>query len=243
MSPGVGGLVFLPSMFSFFFITPSPSFLLLMIDVVGLGAFLSCGIFLWYDSILQKAKLRGTSWSHKEEYRRLPLACFGGPLYVVSLFWLGWTSSPNIHWAVPMISGIPFGIGYLMIFMAMINYLTDAYETFAASAQSAASCSRSIFGAVLPLAAKPMFNRLGTNWACSLMAFLSLGLSIIPFAFIRYGDHIRANSKFCQHLKQLKEIERMQDEEDGIGVESRDEEEAGQTSENSPSEKSEQVNK
>lgn len=99
-------------------------------------------------------------------------------------------------------------MGYLLIFMAMLNYLTDAYETLSASAQSAASCTRSIFGAVLPLAAKPMFHRLGVNWACSLIAFLSLGVSIIPFAFIRYGDRIRTNSKFCQELKRIKEEEK-----------------------------------
>lgn len=101
-------------------------------------------------------------------------------------------------------------MGYLLIFMAMLNYLTDAYETLSASAQSAASCTRSIFGAVLPLAAKPMFTRLGVAWACSLIAFISLGVSVIPFAFIRYGDRIRANSKFCQELKRIKEAERLE---------------------------------
>jgi hypothetical protein len=145
-----------------------------------------------------------------EEYRRLPLACIGGPLYVISLFWVGWTASPNIHWVVPFLSGIPFGMGYLLIFMAMLNYLTDAYETYSASAQSAASCTRSIFGAVLPLAAKPMFNQLGVPWACSLIAFISLVVSIIPFGFIRYGDRIRKNSKFCQELKRIKEAERLE---------------------------------
>lgn len=30
-------------------------------------------------------------------------------------------------------------------------------------------------------------------------------MTIIPFAFIRYGDRIRANSKFCQELKGRKE--------------------------------------
>lgn len=101
-------------------------------------------------------------------------------------------------------------MGYLLIFMAMLNYLTDAYETLSASAQSAASCTRSILGAVIPLAAKPMFDRLGVAWACSLIAFLSLAVSVIPFAFIRYGDRIRANSKFCQELKRLKEVERLE---------------------------------
>jgi hypothetical protein len=107
-----------------------------------------------------------------------------------------------------MLSGIIFGLGYMLIFMAMLNYLSDAYETFAASAQSAASCCRSIMGALLPLAARPMFNRLGINWGCTLIAFLSLAVSIIPFAFIYFGQTIRKNSRFCRHLQQLKEEER-----------------------------------
>ncbi|KAF7712691.1 Uncharacterized protein PECH_006676 [Penicillium ucsense] len=187
MSPGVSGLMFLP---------------------IGAGAVLACFVFIWYDGYLARAKARQASWANIEEYRRLPLACVGGPLYVISLFWVGWTASPNIHWVIPFLSGIPFGMGYLLIFMAMLNYLTDAYETLSASAQSASSCTRSILGAVLPLAAKPMFDRLGVHWACSLIAFLSLGVSIVPFAFIRYGDRIRKTSMFCQELKRIKEAER-----------------------------------
>ncbi|KAJ5946962.1 hypothetical protein N7454_003801 [Penicillium verhagenii] len=181
MSAGFAGLMFLP---------------------IGIGAVIACFVFLWYDGYLARAKARKAPWAEIEEYRRLPLACIGGPLYY--------------SWVIPFLSGIPFGMGYLLIFMAMLNYLTDAYETLSASAQSAASCTRSILGAVLPLAAKPMFNRLGIHWACSLIAFLALGVSIIPFAFIRYGDRIRANSKFCQELKHIKELERfeLQREED-----------------------------
>jgi hypothetical protein len=183
---GVAGLCFLP---------------------IGFGAVLACVVFVWYDNYLAKAKARGARWATIEEYRRLPLACLGGPLWVLSIFWVGWTASPNIHWVAPMLSGIPFGLGYLLIFMTMLNYLTDAYETLSASAQSAASCTRSIFAAVLPLAAKPMFDRLGVHWACTLSGFLGVAVSIIPFAFIRYGDRIRANSKFCQELKRITEAE------------------------------------
>ena len=86
--------------------------------------------------------------------------------------------------------------------MALLNYLTDAYQIYAASALAAASCSRSIFGVLLPLAARPMYERLGVSWASSLLGFLSLGMTIIPFAFIKYGDRIRAHSKFCQYLSE-----------------------------------------
>jgi hypothetical protein len=40
-----------------------------------------------------------------------------------------------------------------------------------------------------------------------LLAFLSLGMALIPWMFIRFGDRIRANSRFCQHLKKLDEEE------------------------------------
>ena len=30
-------------------------------------------------------------------------------------------------------------------------------------------------------------------------------MTVIPFAFIKYGDRIRANSKFCQELQRRKE--------------------------------------
>ncbi|OJJ50068.1 hypothetical protein ASPZODRAFT_59151 [Penicilliopsis zonata CBS 506.65] len=197
MSPGPAGLCFLP---------------------IGVGAMFSCLVFIWYDKYLARAKARGAAWTKQEEYRRLPLACIGGPLYVISLLWVGWTAYANIHWAAPMMSGIPFGMAYLLIFMAMLNYLTDAYETLSASAQAAASCTRSMFGAVLPLAARPMFNRLGIHWACTLLACLSLAVSIIPFAFIRYGDQIRANSKFCLELQRLKDIARAEQEADDNAV-------------------------
>lgn len=174
---------------------------------VGIGSLIACLIFIWYDNFLARAKTRNYKWTYIEEYRRLPLACIGGPLYVLSLLWIGWTTSPHIHWAVPLLSGIPFGTGYLLIFMAMMNYLTDAYETYSASALSASTCTRSTFGALLPLATKPMFHTLGVHWACTLIAFLSLGVAFIPFAFIKFGERIREKSRFCQELKMMKEGE------------------------------------
>jgi len=168
---------------------------------VGIGAVMSCAIYLSWDFYLERAKARGAPWSKQEEYRRLPLACLGGPLIVLALFWIGWTARKDIHWIVPVLAAIPFGVGFLLLFMALTNYLVDAYEIFAASAVAASSSSRSLFGAILPFAAKPMYDALGVPWACSLLGFLSLAMCAIPFVFIKYGDKIREKSKFCQELK------------------------------------------
>ncbi|KAK3048833.1 hypothetical protein LTS18_012863, partial [Coniosporium uncinatum] len=76
---------------------------------IGIGACIACAIYLAYDAILRRAKAAGAPWSRSEEFRRLPLACFGGPFVVLSLFWAGWTARPDIHWIVPVLSGITFG--------------------------------------------------------------------------------------------------------------------------------------
>ncbi|KAK1810314.1 hypothetical protein LTR12_015335 [Friedmanniomyces endolithicus] len=174
---------------------------------IGVGAVIASLVYMAWDSYYERssAKSPQPGWTKKEEYIRLPLACFGGPLFVISLFWLGWTARPDIHWIVPTLSALPFGIGFLLIFMGELNYIVDAYEVFAASAMGAASCSRSLFGVILPFAARPMYSRLGIGWACSVLGFLSLVMALIPFVFIRFGDRIRANSKFCQQLKREKE--------------------------------------
>ncbi|RDW85896.1 MFS general substrate transporter-10 [Coleophoma crateriformis] len=180
---GVSGLMFLP---------------------IGGGAILASLTFLWYDAMLHKAQKLNKPWTQKEESRRLPLACIGGPLYVVALFWLGWTARASIPYWVPMLAGVPFGIGFVLIFMALLNYLTDAYEIFAASSMAASSTCRSLAGASLPFAATPMYTRLGVAWASSLLGFLSLLMCAIPFIFLWKGDVLRENSKFCKFLKEKK---------------------------------------
>ncbi|KAG4034582.1 hypothetical protein MFRU_003g05390 [Monilinia fructicola] len=204
-SSGISGLMFLP--------------------IVG-GAFLAIIVSLWWDAFLRKAQAANKPWSLKEESRRLPLAFLGGFLYVIALFWLGWTSRTSIPFYVPMLAGLPFGMGFILIFMSLINYLTDAYEIFAASAMAASSCCRSLAGAVLPFAAKPMYTRLGVPWASSLLGFLSLGMCGIPLLFMWKGDRIREGSVFCRELKQRKveELEKLEREKlargngGGVGV-------------------------
>ncbi|KAK4184734.1 putative polyamine transporter [Podospora australis] len=172
---------------------------------IGVGCLLALPIFFIYDSILRSATARNAPWTRQEEYRRLPLACIGGPMFVISLFWLGWTARKDVHFFVPMLAGVPFGIGFMCIFQALLNYLTDAYEVFAASANAAASCSRSLLATVLPLATLPMFEKLGISGACSLLGGISTLMCAIPFVFLWQGDKIRANSKFCIALRERKE--------------------------------------
>ncbi|KAJ5378668.1 hypothetical protein N7509_011787 [Penicillium cosmopolitanum] len=176
LSAGIAGLAFLP---------------------ISVGAVIAFIIFMCYGMFHTKANKAGKKWTTVEEYRRLPLAaidsllpCSGSP---------GRQRHPSTQ-SPPLCLDFFFGLGYILIFMAMINYLTDAYKQYSASAQAAASTIRSTMAVCLPLATNPMYSKLGINWATSLLAFISLSLAIIPFAFMRYGEWIRGRSPFAQRV-------------------------------------------
>lgn len=118
------------------------------------------------------------------------------------MFWIGWTASRDIHWIVPILGGLPLGVGFVLIFIALFNYLVDSYKIYSASALGATSISRSMFGVVFPFAARPMYSSLGVGWACSLLGFLGLLFAFIPFIFMRYGERLRESSQICQELKE-----------------------------------------
>ena len=80
--------------------------------------------------------------------------------------------------------------------MGVVNYLTDAYEKYAASALSAASLGRNTFGAFLPLASYSLFKNLGYGWAGTLLGFIGAALSVVPVVLLYKGREIRARSPF-----------------------------------------------
>ncbi|KAJ5293403.1 uncharacterized protein N7443_009356 [Penicillium atrosanguineum] len=124
-------------------------------NLFAVGACIGMAIFLAYDSFLQRAKSRKASWSKIEEYQRLPLSCLWGH----STCWpySGWA---GLHpWRYTGSSSRWQGYTLEWAFSSS-SWLWSIHE-YAASAMAAASCCRSVFGAVFPLAAAPSL----INWA------------------------------------------------------------------------------
>lgn len=107
------------------------------------------------------------------------------------------------------------GIGIYSIYMGVVNYLTDSYEKYAASALSAASLGRNVFGAFLPLATYQLFSRLGYGWAASLLGFIGLALSVVPVVLLSKGSEIRRRSPFMREAMFDGKVEEGQDK---VGV-------------------------
>jgi hypothetical protein len=118
----------------------------------------------------------------------------GSVIMPIAMFWLAWTS--NVSWVAQVISLAFVGLGIMLIFTNSIAFIMDCYGSGSASPLAANVIIRSAAAAGLPLAAPSMYDRLGTGWATSLLAFLCVPLIPAPFLFYRYGERLRKRSKF-----------------------------------------------
>lgn len=64
------------------------------------------------------------------------------------LFWFAWSARQDVHWIVPVIAGIPFAWGNLLVFVSAALYLIDVYGPMnGASAMAANGLARYGLGA------------------------------------------------------------------------------------------------
>ncbi|KAL4808003.1 major facilitator superfamily domain-containing protein [Aspergillus unguis] len=149
---------------------------------------------LYLNSAARNKEKPGKPIPEARLYTSIP----GSLLFAGGLFMYGWSSMPDVHWIVPAIGVTITGLGIYSIYMAVINYLTDAYERYAASALSAASLGRNSFGAFLPLASPQLFSNLGFGWAGTLLGFIGIALSVVPVVLVLKGPAIRSKSPFMR---------------------------------------------
>lgn len=54
---------------------------------------------------------------------RMILPMFGSVCLPVGVFWFAWTSTPSVHWIIPIIAGVPFGIGMSLLMVQSARFL------------------------------------------------------------------------------------------------------------------------
>ncbi|TFY78879.1 hypothetical protein EWM64_g5132 [Hericium alpestre] len=176
MSAGITGLMFLP---------------------LSIGSTLGVFTYLIFFEPRYARRAEEYAPSFVPPEHRLEMTLLGAPLYAMSFFWFGWTSYPSISFWSPMIAGGVMGFSIFCIFLSLFNYIIDTYLFVAASALAGSTVMRSIFGAVFPLFARQMFDAMNPRWASTLLGFISLAMTPIPFVLQRYGPYLRSKSRFA----------------------------------------------
>ncbi|THH19253.1 hypothetical protein EW146_g1874 [Bondarzewia mesenterica] len=127
------------------------------------------------------------------------------------------TSGPETHWIAPALAGIAFGYSMMAIFMCFLAYVSQTYTVYASSASACNVFVRSVVASAFPVFANSLLRAVGTKWGVSLFGFLSLGLIPIPLFFIRYGETLRARSKFAREAREVLEL--MKERKEGLAEE------------------------
>lgn len=159
---------------------------------IGVGMAIATAIF----PLLAKLHARHFDKMGPVPEARLPHLIIVSWFMPVGLFIFAWTAEPPIHWAVPILAGLPFGFSLVMLFLGINSYLTECYERFSASALAANAALRCAFGAGFAVFADGMYARLGTAWATSLLGFIAMALTPMPWVFYKYGPYLRSKSKY-----------------------------------------------
>ncbi|KAL3431428.1 major facilitator superfamily domain-containing protein [Aspergillus tetrazonus] len=157
---------------------------------IGIGFIVGIG-FMAVTNDRMLVKLTARAGGKFEPEMRLPLMIIFSSILPISFFWYGWSAGKHVHWLVPIIGMFPFGVGMIGVYMPIQTYIIDCYPKYAASANATMTATRSLVGALLPLAGPTMLRSLGLGWGNSLLGFLALAFVPVPILFTRYGKVLR----------------------------------------------------
>ncbi|KZL86881.1 mfs multidrug transporter [Colletotrichum incanum] len=164
---------------------------------VIVGSIIGAVITIFQDPIFRRLMPRRMATPEG----RLYSACVESLFLPIGLFWLGWSSSPNVPWVVPALAIVSVTVGIFTVYLAVFIYLADTYHRYASSALAAQSMCRNLLAGVFPLFTNIMFQRLGYGVAGILLGGIGLLLSLVPWLLCIYGEKIRSRSPFAGQLK------------------------------------------
>ncbi|KAI1776438.1 MFS general substrate transporter [Hypoxylon cercidicola] len=162
---------------------------------LGLGIGMVCGMVgfsLLSDKLLGQAGSSNVATPEK----RLILMKWFAPVTPIGCFIYGWSAYYRTHWIVPEIGTFIIGFGGLFAILPAQTYLVDAFgPEGAASALAANVIIRSPFSAFLTFAAPPLYRNLGLGWGNSVLGFICLAFTPLPWLLYRYGEYLRTHFK------------------------------------------------
>ncbi|KAL7621678.1 hypothetical protein AAE478_009005 [Parahypoxylon ruwenzoriense] len=179
---------------------------------VGL-AFISIGIayaigYLIYIPVIRRNRMlreKNPASEYAQYESRLWWLLFTAPCLPIGLLIFAWTSTPTVHWILPMVGCLFIGIANYTIYMTTIDYMVASYGSFSASATGGNGFARDFLAGILTWCAAPYYNAFtsdnGLQVANTVLAIISLALVAATFAIYFKGPYLRKNSPFAQSLK------------------------------------------
>lgn len=101
------------------------------------------------------------------------------------------------YWS-PIVAGGVLGFCDPLLWLAMLNYITDSYPNVAASAIAAFLIPSFLIAAGCAHAGVAMFANMNEKWAFATLGFISIGLVILVYVLFFFGPVLRKWSKLAK---------------------------------------------
>ncbi|KAF2869325.1 MFS multidrug transporter-like protein [Massariosphaeria phaeospora] len=124
---------------------------------------------------------------------RIPILLPGVFFTPIGFLLYGWAAQYRLHWLIVDIGAALLALGMQIFDTALHAYIMDAYPEHISSASAATQVLRSLLAFAFPLFSDELYKTLGYGWGNSLMAFLSIGITLPATGILwRYGATLRA---------------------------------------------------
>ncbi|KAF1924997.1 MFS general substrate transporter [Didymella exigua CBS 183.55] len=121
----------------------------------------------------------------------------GGILLPMGQLLFAVSAAPPNSPVVAILAGIPLGVGNMLIFLYVADYLAMTYKAHAASALAGHASTRYMGAALLPLLAPVMYGRLGALVTGLILAAGLTMLAAVPIIFIKWGLLFKEKSQLA----------------------------------------------
>ncbi|KAG6373032.1 major facilitator superfamily domain-containing protein [Boletus reticuloceps] len=112
----------------------------------------------------------------------------------VGMLWFALSARPDVYWLVPVLSGVPVGMGMTLLQLSLLNYYIDLYPTQSASVIAANCAFRNVVSTISPSLGIPLYTHFGTRNASLLLACISCIGFPTALILLLYGKKLRAAS-------------------------------------------------
>ncbi|ODV91689.1 hypothetical protein CANCADRAFT_14557, partial [Tortispora caseinolytica NRRL Y-17796] len=115
----------------------------------------------------------------------------------IGLFIFGWTARSDIPWIAPTIGAAIYPVGVLFVFQPIIGYIGRVYYSNLSAVMISNCVWRSCIAAAFPLFGSGTFHNLGIGRGSSMLAGISIAMTLIGSLLIKYSGHLRRASKMA----------------------------------------------
>ena len=129
---------------------------------------------------------------------RLPGVSLSSLFTPIGMFWFALSARPDVHWLVPVLSGVPVGMGMTLLQLSLLNYYIDLYPTQSASVIAANCAVRNVVSTISPSLGVPLYTHFGIRNASLLLASISCVGFPTALTLLLHGKNLRGASRWAK---------------------------------------------